>query len=158
MEKLKWIVTGVLTCIGAWLGNLAIPAYLLLASMTVDYITGIRAAKYRGQKVNSERGFHGLEKKVFILVLVGVGSLIDILIDQLLIFFNIQLPFNGIFAIVIAIWLTVNEIISILENLKDIGVPVPSWLEPLMKNIKSKVEEKAPKVEEESNAKTYKSN
>ena len=33
-----------------------------------------------------------------------------------------------------------NEIISILENIIDIGVSVPAFLMPLVKNIKSQTE------------------
>lgn len=49
---------------------------------------------------------------------------------------------------VVAVWLIVNEIISILENMIDIGVEMPPFLLPLVKNIKNQVEEKAGRTEE----------
>lgn len=46
-------------------------------------------------------------------------------------------------ACVVAIWLICNEIISILENINDIGVTLPPFLQPIVSNLKSQVEKKA---------------
>ena len=43
----------------------------------------------------------------------------------------------------------VNEIISILENLVDIGVDLPPFLMPVVKYIKKQVEDKAKLAEQE---------
>ena len=53
---------------------------------------------------------------------------------------NISLPY--IVATVVAVWLICNEIISILENLIDIGIDIPPFLMPLAKMIKGQVEDK----------------
>ena len=53
------------------------------------------------------------------------------------------MPFTFLVACMVAIWIICNEIISILENIKDMGVNIPAFLEPLIRNIKSQVEEKA---------------
>ena len=42
----------------------------------------------------------------------------------------------------VAIWIVCNEIISILENVNDIGVTLPPFLQPIVKNLKSQVENK----------------
>ena len=52
-------------------------------------------------------------------------------------------------ACVVAVWLILNEIISILENLKDIGVPMPDFLVKMTKNLKSQIEAKADVIDEE---------
>ena len=44
-----------------------------------------------------------------------------------------------VFAIAIALWLTFNEIISVLENMEDIGTPIPPFLKPVMKMMREKV-------------------
>ena len=59
---------------------------------------------------------------------------------------EITVPF--VVATVVAVWLVVNELISILENLKDSGVKIPPFLMPLMKYINRKVEDKAKLPEE----------
>lgn len=43
-----------------------------------------------------------------------------------------------------------NEIISILENMVDIGIQIPSFLLPLVKNIKSQTEHFAGSDQKES--------
>lgn len=39
-------------------------------------------------------------------------------------------------ACVVAVWIVCNELISILENLIDVGISIPAFLIPLVKNIK----------------------
>ena len=53
--------------------------------------------------------------------------------------FNIQIPF--IVATLVAVWIVVNEIISILENIVDIGIELPPFLMPIVRRIKKEVEE-----------------
>ena len=45
-------------------------------------------------------------------------------------------------ACIVAIWIICNEIISILENIKDMGVTIPAFLIPLVTHVKSQVEDK----------------
>ena len=77
------------------------------------------------------------------LVLVLIGAWADILIQYSMEYGGLKFDWPFVVAIVVAIWLVVNELISILENLQDIGVNIPPFLLPLMKNIKKKVEDKA---------------
>lgn len=49
--------------------------------------------------------------------------------------------FTFLIACVVAMWLICNEIISILENIQDMGVNIPAFLQPLVKHIRSQVEE-----------------
>lgn len=147
----KVTLTGMLAALSIWLELLTVPVLLLVAAMSIDYITGIRAAKYRGEQVNSAKGLKGLEKKVMLLLLVAVGLLIDLLMIYCVGAFGMDFPFKFAVALVITVWLTVNEIISILENIRDTGTNLPVWLLPLIKNIKSKVESAAPKPGEEDN-------
>lgn len=48
---------------------------------------------------------------------------------------------HGRLATLVAVWIVVNEIISILENMIDIGIDLPPFLMPIVKRIKKEVEE-----------------
>ena len=148
MESVKVTVTAVLAALMSWLGILAVPVFLLVGCNVVDYATGLCAAKYREEPISSYKGMRGIAKKIGMWLLVLVGAWIDILINYAIHTAGVNLTIPFIVATVVAVWLVVNEIISILENMKDIGVPIPPFLLPLMKNIQRKVEEKA-QIEEE---------
>ena len=57
---------------------------------------------------------------------------------------GISMSYNVFFAVLVAVWLIVNELISILENLFRIGVPIPNFLTKIIEKIKVTVEEEKP--------------
>lgn len=140
---IKVFFTAVFSFISSLLGILAVPVIIMVACNIIDYATGLMASKYRSEDINSYKSIKGITKKVCMWLLVAVGAILD----QLLIYasetIGIALPFTFLVACIVALWIICNEIISILENIKDIGVPLPAFLEPLVKNIKSQVEDKA---------------
>lgn len=142
MEKLKVIVTAVWSIILSALGILAIPVLLLVTCNLIDYFTGIAASKFRKQQIDSYKGIRGIAKKICMWLLVGVGVIVDQLLSYSAGVIGITLPFTFLVACVVAIWLICNEIISILENINDIGVTLPPFLQPIVKNLKSQVEQK----------------
>lgn len=141
MEKIKIAVSAVFGALTAWLGVLAIPFYVLVGLNIADYITGIFAAKYRGQKISSYVGLQGIIKKVCMWLLVVIGAVLDWLLKYAGEQIGIDVKLNFLVAAVVVIWLICNEIISILENISDIGVKLPPLLIKLTQNIKSKAEE-----------------
>ena len=143
MEKLKATFIAAFTALSAWLGILAIPMMLLILVNITDYGTGLAAAKYRHQKISSYRGFQGIAKKVCMWLLVGVGAIIDCLITYAVQQAGLALSFGYAVASLVAVWLICNEIISILENISDIGVALPPFLLKLAGSLKSQVESKA---------------
>ena len=142
MEKLKVIVTAVWSIILSALGILAIPVLLLVTCNLIDYFIGIAASKFRKQQIDSYKGIRGIAKKICMWLLVGVGVIVDQLLSYSAGVIGITLPFTFLVACVVAIWLICNEIISILENINDIGVTLPPFLQPIVKNLKSQVEQK----------------
>lgn len=131
------------------LGILTIPVLLMVACNVIDYITGLMASPYRSEDINSYKSIRGIMKKVCMWLLVVVGAIIDQLILYASDTVGITLPFTFLVACIVAIWIICNEIISVLENMKDMGVALPAFLQPLVKNIKSQVEDKV-KIEEDS--------
>lgn len=149
MEKSKASVIAAISVVMSWLGVLAVPIFLLVGCNLLDYITGLLAAKYRNEPVSSYKGMRGIVKKVCMWLLVVVGSCIDILISHTFKTAGIDIIMPYVVAIVVTVWLVVNEIISILENMMDIGVKIPPFLMPLVKNIKKKVEDNTRTIGEE---------
>jgi len=145
----KLTISGLLAAIYGWLEALAVPIILLILSMGLDYATGLMAASHRGNAITSYQSINGIAKKVCNLLLVALGLILDCLIAYVRDTFGLDFQWSFIIAAVIAVWLTVNELISILENVQDIGVNLPSWLLPLVKYIKGKVENLSPENETE---------
>lgn len=152
MNQIKALITTILSALTSLFGTLAIPIILLVVCNVIDYGTGIAASKYRGQKIESYKGLRGIIKKVCMWLLIVVGAVVDELIIYACARVGLNIPFNFAVACVVSIWLICNELISILENIGDIGVPLPPFLAKLVKNIKSQIEEKADIKEGDKNA------
>lgn len=143
MDKVKATVIAVLSVLMSWLGILAIPVFLLVGCNLIDYATGLVAAKYRQDGgISSYKSIRGIFKKIGMWLLIIVGSFMDILIQYAVECIGLGLAVPFVVATVVAVWLVVNEIISILENLIDIGVKMPPFLMPVAKYIKKQVEDK----------------
>lgn len=135
MDKIIEIKLGIVTIftvINSVLGSLAYPIYILVLLNIIDYITGIMAASYRNQTINSYRGVIGIYKKISMWGLIFIGCVIDWLI-----FYTAPISSNLHLTVAVAVtlWLICNELISLIENIHDIGVPVPGFLASFVKNI-----------------------
>ena len=142
LENIKLAFVAIFTMAGNWLGILAMPAYMLVLTNVVDYFTGLVAAKHRGEKISSEIGFWGIFKKISMWVLVWVGYELDFIISTLAQLVHIDINIAGIIPLVTILWLMINELISILENIRDIGVEIV-WLNRLIQLVLEKTEETA---------------
>lgn len=106
-----------------------------------DYITGMTSA-YCNSTLNSRIGVRGIIKKVGYLLLVVVGMVVDYLVGQALTQVGISIDVGYCVAMIITVWLIINELISILENLYKIGVPVPGFISKLILRLKNTLDEK----------------
>lgn len=149
MDKVKAFFTAVLSTVASLLGALTIPVLVLVVCNVIDYLTGIAAANSRNQKVDSYKGLKGIIKKVCMWLLIVVGAIVDWLLGYASTSISITLPFTFLIACIVAIWLICNELLSILENIADIGVPLPSFLKNIVKYIKKQAEGKAQFIEED---------
>ena len=135
--NVKTVFTMIFAALASWLGILYIPVILLLTANVIDYATGLAAAKYRCEHINSYKSLRGIVKKVCMWLLVAVGVILDLLLEYASDCAGMKIPFEYTAASLAAVWLIANEIISILENMKDIGVALPPFLARLASNIKS---------------------
>lgn len=141
IKRTQAILIGVLAAINSILGNLAVPVYVLLACNIIDYITALIAAPKRGEEIDSLKGFNGLKKKVLMYLLIAVGWLIDTLVNYAAQQVRPDFRQPYIVAVVVALWLAFNEMLSIIENVADADGPVPPFLKKLIKNLKKKTED-----------------
>ena len=148
MDKAKVGIVTFFAVITSWLGTLAIPVYTLLACNLIDYFTGIEAAKNRNEKVSSYKGMRGITKKVFMYLLIVVGVFVDYMLQYMFNSLNIPISLPFIVGCIVACWLVLNEMLSILENLDDIGVPMPPFLMPLVERIRGVVEKKGEDIKD----------
>lgn len=94
---------------------------ILIVANIIDYITAILGVISRGEKIDLNISIKGIIKKINLLILVCVSLMIDALINY---YFGTE-NYTFITASVI-IWLTLHEIISIIQNIKrnsDIEIP-----------------------------------
>lgn len=141
MDKLKAGLAAMFAVVSARLGILAVPVYLLILSSLTDYATGIMASIYRKEAVSSYRSIRGIIKKILTWSLVGVG----VAIDYLLMYAGSQagmeeMPVRYAVASLVAVWLTVNELLSILENIQATGVRLPPFLTQILQGIQKSIE------------------
>lgn len=140
IEKIKVAIIAVFGTLAGWLGALAVPFGLLILANIVDYVTGLVAAPYRNQQRNSYKGIKGIAKKVCMWLLVGVGVMVDVLLTYCTDGLGWDVPVNLLVGCIVAVWLLTNELISIIENISDIGVDIPPFLMPIVKWVKQKAE------------------
>ena len=110
---------------GALLGRVDGVLYALLVFMVIDYISGVMVA-VKNHNLNSEIGFVGLAKKVFVLLLVVVANMLDV---------NVIGTGSTVRGLVIAFYLA-NEGLSIMENAGNLGVPFPDKLTDILTQLK----------------------
>ena len=124
----------------SYLGTLAVPMLVLLGVMLLDYITGMVKA-YMTAQLSSRIGIKGILKKLCYMAMVAVGAGVDYLLRGALVQAGIDLHIELFCGLLVAIWLIINELISILENLAAIGVPGFPRLSKLLERLKNTVSE-----------------
>lgn len=107
--------------LGGWDGLIV----TLLSFIVLDFVTGILKAIYT-KTLSSEIGYKGIIKKVCLLLVVGVAVMLET---------NLKVP--AIREIVIMFFIA-NEGISILENIGQMGIDLPSKLKDILLQLKDK--------------------
>ena len=134
----KTSVAAAVAAIAAYFKIVGMPILVLLCFMIADYITGMTAAYMKGE-LSSKTGFRGVIKKLCYMFAVVAGIGIDYICDSALT--RVGIPSDVcFFGLLVTVWLILNEIISILENLDRIGVPVPGFLRKVTRKLKQSVE------------------
>ena len=156
MNKLKAVFIAIGSAISSFFGVLFIPIIIMVACNTIDFITGMAAAYYREEKITSKAFYKGIVKKVCMWLLVVVGVLIDETIKYSVAQFGIAMPFTFLVACIVCVWIICNEVLSILENLDEIGVPMPEFLKKIVRYLQKQTESKIVLPDEEKTDTTNK--
>ena len=122
------IFSVILTTFIYLLGGLDIALKSLLIVIIIDYLTGIASAIYN-KKLSSSVGFKGLLKKFCYLLIVALAVVIDNLTGQ-----------SGVIRTLVIYFLVSNDGISIIENMAELGIKLPSKLIDVLEQIRKKGE------------------
>lgn len=136
------VLAAALGALCSYWSALVVPLLMLAAVMAADYVSGLAKAWNAGE-LCSRIGLRGILKKVGYLVLVGVAGAVDWLLRYGLAQVGVTVSFDFLVAAIVIVWLILNELISILENVAALGSPVPSFLQKLLARLKNSVEQKA---------------
>lgn len=154
MEKnesigIQAIISAALAAFAPYLGALAVPIIVLMVMMIIDYLSGMSAAWATGS-LSSKVGAKGILKKVGYMALIVVAMGVDYLICSGIASTSLNIGYSMWFGLLVVFWLIINEMISILENLKKLDVPMPRFIEKIISKLKSSVDKES---EEKTNEK-----
>lgn len=110
-------------------GAFDIPLQILCVAVVLDYFSGMLKAFYLGE-VSSKVGYKGLVKKVGIFFVVIVAQMADMLLGLI------------IFRSAICLFFSANEMISVLENVSNMGIPIPKFLKDRLVQVQSDNDDK----------------
>lgn len=133
-------ISVVLGALASYFNVLLIPVLVLIAVMVIDYATGMTSA-YKNGQIESKVGLLGILKKVSYLVLVAVGGVVDYLICSGLATAGFDFGVTYCCGLIVCVWLIINELISILENLSELGTPIPKFLVNIVHRLKDSVDD-----------------
>lgn len=150
-NETRFAIAGVMTALAAYFRQIGAAIAILGGVMVLDYITGLIKA-YLRHGISSRKGFEGIVKKGSYLIVVASGAICDWVLGWASGEMGVELGFPFLAALLITIWLIVNELISILENLSAIGVPMPGFLMKLVHHLSVAVEHAGNLTSEEESA------
>lgn len=105
---------------------------LLFLLMLIDIATGVFKA-IKNQNLWSRKSLFGYARKILIFLVIITANIVDQI-----------LGYNGFVAASAVIFYIYNETVSILENLAEVGVPVPKSLADKLKVMNEEVDNKKP--------------
>lgn len=114
--------------------------WVLIAVMTIDYVTGIlcglmgKSQKTETGYLASHAAFLGLMKKALIILVVLLAALLDKAVSM-----GAGVEFEAVAGFT-CLWFIASEGFSILENVASMGVPIPGILKQALELMRKKGE------------------
>lgn len=129
MNKMEKIFNSLVALIATFFtylfGGWDLALKILITFMVLDYVTGVIYA-YVIKTLNSEIGFKGLIKKCMILAVLIVGVALDRMLGN---------DGTWIFRTLVCYFYIANEGISLLENISNLGVPIPNKIKNALEQL-----------------------
>lgn len=139
MKKVTEILAAICGAIASFFCGLPPIIWILLAVMTIDYITGItcglmgKSPKTETGGLSSSEAFKGLLKKALIIFIVLLAALLDKAISMGM----GDVQFEAV-AGATCLWFIASEGFSIIENAASMGIPIPRVLIQALEIMRSK--------------------
>ena len=138
MKKVTEFLAAVGGAVASFFVNMPPMAWILIAVMTIDFITGLicgamgKSNKTENGYIASNQAFIGLMKKALIILVVLLAALLDKAVSE-----SAGIQFEAVMGAT-CLWFIASEGFSILENVALMGVPVPGILLKLLEIMKDK--------------------
>lgn len=151
-EKILKAIAAAAGAVASFFCGLPPILWVLLAVMTLDYLTGIlcgimgKSQKTEHGGLSSSTAFTGLLKKLLIIAIVALAYLLDHAVTL-----NVGVQFAAVSGAT-CLWFIASEGISVVENAAQMGVPIPKALKQaleVMKGHGDEPQQKKEKSEEE---------
>lgn len=140
MKKITEILAAIGGAIASFFCGLPPIMWVLIAVMTIDYITGIlcglmgKSQKTETGYLSSGAAFIGLLKKALIILVVLLAALLDKAVTM-----GTGVTFEAV-AGATCLWFIASEGFSIIENVASMGVPIPGILKQALEIMRKKGE------------------
>ncbi len=125
MQIIKLVATAFGVVVGYAFGGWGMLIHLLLILVIVDWLTGWAAAWMRGE-LKSRQAFYGATRKVAIFLIVTVAHFIDAALHL------------SVFQDAVVFFYIANELLSMIENVGKMGLPMPDILRNAVSIFESK--------------------
>ena len=122
---------------------------LCCAFILIDLATGLTKAKIQG-KITSSIGYKGFWRKISLLLTLAFGVCLNLFMDYLATLGLFPISFSIPISLTIGIYISVNECISICENLSASGVKLPKFIVGALKSTKEKISDDPGKADRKS--------
>ena len=149
MKRILELLAAAGGAVASFFVNMPPLVWILIAVMTIDYITGLicaamgKSSKTENGYIASHVAFIGLLKKSLILLVVLLAALLDAAVSK-----GAGIQFEAVMGAT-CLWFVASEGLSILENVASMGVPVPKILLKLLEVMRAKGDVQEAKVENE---------
>lgn len=123
-------IAGIGTFLTFIFGDWDVALQCLVIAIAIDYISGIIKA-FINKDLSSKIGVKGLLKKVGVLLIVALATLIDRITGE-----------SGAVRTLVIYYFVANEGLSVVENLGEAGLPIPDVIKKALRSLKSQSKEK----------------